>query len=284
MHIFAPAKLNLYLHITGRRTDNYHLLDSLFVFTDFGDELTFTPASEFKLLISGDFGQNLITTEDNIITRTVKLLAKHTNNKPDFHIELIKNIPVGAGLGGGSADAAACLKALSKMWNIDDNSLIQEIALELGADVPSCLNSTPIFVNGIGEKISPAPSIPDCTILLINPGLHISTPDVFKKFNPDFSLPLQKDLLPTSSLKEFCEFLNQETRNDLTTTAISIEPDISNIINTMTIQEGCYLSRMSGSGATCFGIFETMEQAEQAEKNMLHHHFWWAIKTKLKNK
>ena len=198
---FAPAKVNLFLHVTGKRHDGYHLLDSLAVFPAVGDRLSLTPDCELTLGISGRFGASLSAETDNLVLRAARLLASEAGVSAGARLILEKNLPVASGIGGGSADAAAALRLLARHWNI--SAPLQGIALALGADVPVCLTRRPVRMAGIGEGLSPAPKLPVFGMVLVNPGVALTTAQVFRARTGAFSAPArlpearQSDLPPS---------------------------------------------------------------------------------------
>lgn len=276
----APAKVNLFLHIVGRRPDGYHEIESLFAFTDFGDRLRAREASDLSLAIDGPFAPQLAEqspqgTADNIVLKAAHRL-REVAGRPTLGAEIIltKNLPVAAGIGGGSSDAAAALRLLSDIWQLgcSDRDL-EEIALSLGADVPACLYGRPCFVTGIGERIEPYAGFPDHACLLINPGSSVPTPRVFAGFRDsrqEFSTSVAGQLpgAPPQLLRQ--------TRNDLESAAKEILPVITDVLSELAGIEGCLLGRMSGSGATCFGLFESSDQAQSAAAMLSQRHpQWW---------
>lgn len=287
MQISAPAKLNLFLHITGRRADGYHLLESLFVFTKLGDLLTITAHSELRFTFHGPF-QSLFKTQspsDNLIVRAAKLLKEKYQVTTGALIQLTKNIPVGAGLGGGSSDAAATLIGLNRLWKLNlHREPLAEIGLLLGADVPACLYQQPLFVSGIGEKLRPV-TLPFKTsmALLIKPNQSLSTPTVFSQFQKNAS-PFSPSILPPSLPQEWDAFLNflAKQQNDLQSPASHFLPIIHTLLDLLSNQPGCRLARMSGSGPTCFALFENQELAKNAYK-ILKESFpgFWIIPTEI---
>lgn len=280
MKIIAPAKVNLYLHITGRREDGYHFLDSLFFFTQFGDEINITPDASLKLSVDGPFSSSLsdTTTENNLIFRAATLLKKQYNINDGAHIHLTKRIPVAAGLGGGSSDAAAVLKGLNKLWGLQLSiEKLAEIGLTLGADIPACLYRKTALISGVGEQVKPI-NLPfqSMAILLVNPNLPLSTHAVFKQYHQDnfsFSSPVNTDLLKIPS---DCTTLH----NDLEPPAISLLPVINELIRFLKEQDGCIFSRMSGSGPTCFGLFSDLNSAKKALTHFQNKYpNYWAKET-----
>ena len=177
----APAKLNLYLHVVGRRDDGYHLLDSLVAFAEAGDVLRARPANGLRLTLDGAFGRALAGEPDNLVLRAARLLAEAAGVPPHAELVLEKNLPVASGIGGGSADAAAALRLLQRLWNVSlPAATLQQLALRLGADVPVCLHGHPVRMGGIGERLEPVPALPPCGLLLVNPGVAVQTRPVFQ--------------------------------------------------------------------------------------------------------
>ncbi|MDB2333099.1 4-(cytidine 5'-diphospho)-2-C-methyl-D-erythritol kinase [Amylibacter sp.] len=265
----AKAKINLCLHVTGQNTDGYHLLDSLVVFADCGDELTFKRNQNLEIILDGRFSEDLnsIPISENIIFNAAKVL----DLSKGAEIFLRKNLPVSAGIGGGSADAAATLRGLAQLWN---TSLPIDNGLALGADVPVCIKSTNQRMQGIGEILTDIEIFPKLSAVLINSGDKVSTLRIFKtlksKYNQDIvSLPKNK-----LSFIETIHFLSN-LRNDLENPAIELVPNIKNVLNVLN-SCGSELSRMSGSGGTCFGLFQSFELAQKAAKKIsLENPKWW---------
>ncbi|MCX7120803.1 MAG: 4-(cytidine 5'-diphospho)-2-C-methyl-D-erythritol kinase [Gammaproteobacteria bacterium] len=266
MKIIAPAKLNLYLHITGRRDDGYHLLESVFVFTQFGDVITISESDVLSLKIDGPFKSTLLneSIENNLAYRAAQLLQRKYTVSRGAEIQLTKNIPIGAGLGGGSSDAASVLKGLNQFWglNITEKTLMQ-LGLSLGADVPACIAAAPALVSGIGENITPVDlSFMPSFVLLVNPYQPLSTQTVFqyyKKNNAAFSPASQKEINLDTVLTN---------HNDLEAAAITLQPTIQIILDNLKAQAHCALARMSGSGPTCFALFYDIASAKSAEKTI----------------
>jgi 4-diphosphocytidyl-2-C-methyl-D-erythritol kinase len=252
----CPAKVNLYLHVTGRRPDGYHRLDSLAVFPAIGDTLTVKPADSLSLAITGPFGATLAAEPDNLVLQAARLL----NPAGGAALILEKNLPLASGIGGGSADAAAALRLLARHWKLE--TPLHDLAASLGADIPVCLACRPARMSGIGELLGPAPVLPDFGIVLVNPGVAVSTPDVFRArvgtFSPDAQLP---ESWPSAAA--MVDSLAQLT-NDLESPAIALAPVIGDVLAALRSLPNCRLARMSGSGATCFGIFATAAEAAEA--------------------
>lgn len=283
---FAPAKVNLCLHVTGRREDGYHLLDSLVVFAAVGDSLHLTRANSHFLEITGPFGRSLEPEDDNLVFRAAEKLG---DLAPSAAISLHKALPVAAGIGGGSADAAAALRGLLALSGktAADVSDLDDIALELGADVPACLRSTALRMTGIGEKISTISPFPDVPAVLINPGVPVPTGPIFKALNLKQSDEGGAGLgaLPHPGFASQTELVAwlQDQRNDLQGPAIALVPQVGEVLNALKTSEDCRLARMSGSGATCFGLFETSHHAEAfAAKLNAQKPDWWVVSTVLR--
>jgi 4-diphosphocytidyl-2-C-methyl-D-erythritol kinase len=255
--VHAPAKLNLFLHITGKRVDGYHLIESLVVFTEFGDSLEITRADTLTLEITGEFAGLLqADTENNLVMKAAKLLQPYANGQ-GANIVLHKHIPMGAGLGGGSSDAAAALKALCSLWDIViSKDELMAMALLLGSDVPACYEAMPAVISGIGEYVVPVECDAGPFALLVNPGKPLLTALVYKKFSGEYAA-LGADVDSLSS-----------TQNMLEAPAIALMPKIKDIIEAIHQTKGCRLARMSGSGATCFGLYDVEEQAQSAKEQL----------------
>lgn len=274
--IAAPAKINLALHVTGQRADSYHLLDSLVVFTDVGDTLRATraharPASDHRLTIAGPFAESLSVDPDNLVLRAVHAMG---SDLPALDLHLEKNLPIASGIGGGSSDAAATLIAVSTLL---DSALPDAAALlALGADVPVCVARQSVRMQGIGEVISPVPTLPPLYLVLANPGVGVSTPAIFKMLHEKCNPPLAA-FPPTGwpGAAAFVEWL-AANRNDLEGPARKIAPEIAVCLGALSALQGALLARMSGSGATCFAVFADRTEAESAAR-ALQARFprWW---------
>jgi 4-diphosphocytidyl-2-C-methyl-D-erythritol kinase len=260
----APAKLNLALHVTGRRGDGYHLLDSLVAFAGVGDRVTATPADRLTLEVTGPMGTGL-SYDDNLCLRAARALGPK-----GAAITLEKNLPVASGIGGGSSDAAATLRALSRLWGVP---LPADRGLSLGADLPVCLDPRPARMHGIGETVEPV-TLPPAHVVLVNPGVAVPTPAVFatltRKDNPP--LPPLPQLADAAALAAWLD----STRNDLEGPATRLAPAIAEARAALAAQRDCLFARMSGSGATCFGLFAGAAAAARAAA-ALHHTGWWVV-------
>ncbi len=260
--VLAPAKINLALHVTGRRDDGYHLIETLVAFARFGDRLTIEGAEEDALAISGPHGDGLPADQTNLVLRAVEALRRIAPRSTPVSIRLEKNLPVASGIGGGSSDAAAVLRSLAPRWDVpaDDPSL-QSIAMELGADVPMCLAARPLIARGIGEALEPVAGFEAVGAVLVNPGVAVSTPAVFAALERRDGTPLP----PLPGRLDFhglCNWL-ETTRNDLEPPARAIAPAIGTALDALR-RAGAHLTRMSGSGATCFGLYESGNLAKRA--------------------
>ncbi|MDP9732368.1 UNVERIFIED_ORG: 4-diphosphocytidyl-2-C-methyl-D-erythritol kinase [Rhizobium sp. SORGH_AS260] len=269
----APAKVNLALHVTGQRADGYHLLESLVVFTEAGDTIHIQDADVDSFSISGPFGDLLHAGDggNNLVTRARDLLrnalASMGQPAPPVAIHLEKNLPVASGIGGGSADAAATLRALLRHWRAGMTAdRISSIALTLGADVPMCLESRSLIARGIGEDIEPVNDLPELFLVLANPLKAVSTPEIFRRLQNKANPPLPTPAKVGEVTIGWMDFL-AESRNDLQPPAQTLLPDIGEIIGLLS-EEGATLVRMSGSGATCFGIFHSFDAAQNAETSL----------------
>lgn len=284
VEIFAPAKINLFLHLTGRRADGYHTLDSLVGFVDIGDVITIENAPSFSFSVVGEFApvlqssqkQNTAFNDDtNLVVRAARLLSDIADKPLAVSITLEKNLPVAAGIGGGSSDAAATVWGLVQYWGLPtDAAYIQPLLERLGADVPVCYDCAPRFMRGIGDRLLPPIDLPDIPILLVNPNISCSTQDVFLHHRA----PYQSDLnLPSSfeDARALIDFL-KGCDNGLFDAAIECVPQIGNVITALQTQGDALFVQMSGSGATCFALFETMEKCRAAEKVIARANpDWW---------
>lgn len=279
---FAPAKINLTLRVTGRRPDGYHLLDSLVVFADVGDWLTVAPAEGLSLRLAGPFGGLLAAEDDNLVLRAARRLAEAVAIVPRGAVTLTKNLPLASGIGGGSADAAAALRLLARLWDIRlPESEMQRLALGLGADVPVCLVSKPARMAGIGEALSSVPSLPALGMVLVNPGIACPTAAIFRRRAETAAGFSQPDAVPAGPWSSAIDFVAAlaASGNDLEAAAIAVAPPIGAAVAAIRAQPGCLLARMSGSGATCFGLFSRPEAAVAAAAALARSAGggnWWA--------
>jgi 4-diphosphocytidyl-2-C-methyl-D-erythritol kinase len=275
IRVSAPAKVNLYLHVTGRRPDGYHLLDSLIVFAGVGDTLAVSPGDDLDLFVDGPFADAVPTDEGNLVMQAAEILAERAKMAPRARIRLTKNLPVASGIGGGSADAAAALIALSRLWGLQPGAdTLAALAIRLGADVPVCLTDRPSRIGGIGEIIEPAPRLPEAWLVLANAGVAVSTPTVFRGRSGAFSNPRPIAEPPAGAMDLAVQLAGR--RNDLTAAARDLVPVIGDVIAALAATDGCLLSRMSGSGGTCFGLFAKEKAARAAAAGLsAAQPDWW---------
>jgi 4-diphosphocytidyl-2-C-methyl-D-erythritol kinase len=276
----APAKINLALHVVGRRPDHYHELESRVVFADVADELAAEPAPADRLIVTGPFASGLGGGETNIVTRAVAAFRARWPDavRDGLALTLRKNLPVAAGLGGGSADAAAALRLLARRATrpIPADDLLA-LAATLGADVPMCLVSRPVLVTGIGERVQRLPDFPACHVVLVNPLQPVVTAEVFRRLE-DHQQPVLPRLPEPLTRPAQLGLWLAGTRNDLEPPAIALVPEIGALIEQLARLSGCMLARMSGSGATVFGLFGSGALAHQAAHDLraAHPAYWVA--------
>ncbi len=275
--VFAPAKINLALHVTGRRADGYHLLDSLVAFADVGDHIRVERAGRLSLTVTGPHCAGLSAGEDNLVLRAARLMPG-----AQARITLDKVLPLASGIGGGSADAAATLRALARLYGLPLPAA--PAVLDLGADVPVCLQGRACRMTGVGEGVAPlARPLPEVAVVLVNPGVALSTPAVFAALERRDNPPLPDELPPLPDLPALAAFL-RGTRNDLEPAAIRLAPVIAQVRAAVAAQPGCVLARMSGSGATCFGLFGDARQAATAAATLqAREPGWWVAATRLRD-
>ncbi len=277
----ARAKINLTLHVLGKRADGYHELDSLVVFADLCDELSFTPAPDDHLSMEGPFAGAV--DGENLILKAKRAVSGWLGREIHGDFRLDKHIPVAAGLGGGSSDAAATLRILLRAYG-DPASAERfiEKAAAVGADVPVCLYNRAAWMRGLGERVTPAANVTALPAILVNPRIKVSTAEVFKRLN---AAPYRPDEIPASPLPG-ADFSTPEKaaaslmhgRNDLEPPAVAIEPAVERALEAIRRQEGCLLARLSGSGPTCFGLFLTREAAKLAAEAVGREHSgWWVM-------
>ena len=279
----ARAKVNLYLHVLGKRPDGFHDLDSLVVFAELGDEIDVAMAPDLSLRTFGPFADRVPGSDGNLVLRAAECLRAEGRIAAGAEITLTKRLPVAAGLGGGSADAAAALRALRELWEIDTAQVdLKKIAAALGADVPVCLVGGHSLVRGRGENFSPVPALPPCHFVLANPGVELSTAGVFARFDGAGSdTAALVGTFPTA--RALAQAL-LECRNDLEPAALALAPAIGETLRLIAGTPGCLLARMSGSGATCFGLFEKSIDAEAAAEIVRRSEpNWWIEATAMKD-
>jgi 4-diphosphocytidyl-2-C-methyl-D-erythritol kinase len=278
---FAPAKVNLTLAVLGRRGDGYHEIESLVVFADVGDRLTFVPGPTLELSVKGRTAASAGAAENNLVLKAARALAERIGGLKVGRFELEKELPVAAGLGGGSSDAAAALRLLARANNLSrDDERVRAAARATGADVPVCLDAKPRVMRGIGEILSEPIGLPKFPAVLVNPGVAVPTKDVFAA--------LAAPVLATSVMSNDRDAavpdipaLAQQ-RNDLEAPAIRLQPVIAEVLAALRAHADCQLARMSGSGATCFGLFSSPRTAQDAARDLsTRHPAWWVRATAL---
>lgn len=284
LSVFAPAKLNLFLHVGDKRPDNYHALESLIVFAEVGDMLEFSSADGLSLKLSGPFASQTPKGEDNLVLKAAKALAAVVSGTPrGAAILLEKRLPVASGIGGGSADAAAVLRGLNQLWDIHrTEAQLQEIAASLGSDVPACLLSRPCWMEGRGELVKRVPALPKVAAVLVNPGVELPTKDVFAALN--LRRGLGAIASPGSDIRTLWDLVAylDDAENDLEAPACRLRPVIDEVLEALNEEPGCVLSQMSGSGATCFGLFDGEEFAAGAADRIAQENpHWWVYATRL---
>lgn len=279
----APAKINLTLRVLGRRPDGYHRLESLVAFADLCDELTLVPGDGASLEVEGPFAAQCGAAQANLVTRASAALATSAGELKQGHFRLTKCIPVAAGLGGGSADAAAALRLLARANGMaDDDERLAQAAATVGADVPVCLNPRARMMRGAGEALSPPLDLPPLQALLVNPGVPLPTRDVFAQFDLAHASPKDADEDADEGADEvppdhgaFFDWLAKEP-NDLTGAATACAPVVADVLGVLAKLPGCRIARMSGSGATCFALFENADDVAAAVKKLTASRGdWW---------
>ncbi|MER8985046.1 4-(cytidine 5'-diphospho)-2-C-methyl-D-erythritol kinase [Mesorhizobium sp. M0843] len=273
----APAKINLALHVSGRRADGYHVLESLVVFTRFGDRVEIEPADADRFSVSGRYATSVPIDDSNLVVKAREALRRQAGQQstPPVAIRLEKNLPVASGVGGGSSDAAAVLQGLVRTWGLDiGEAELSRIGLTLGADVPMCLAAKPLVARGVGDELSLVPDFPALALVLVNPGVAVSTPDVFNALEKrdNEGLPPLPRAFDFHSVRNWLEI----TRNDLEEPAQAIQPPIGRALSLLN-RAGSGFSRMSGSGATCFGLFETGNVAKRAAAEIRSREPEWFV-------
>ena len=277
----APAKINLTLRVLGRRADGYHELESLVAFAELADTLTLQPGGTTALNVSGPFAGPSGPTADNLVLKAVAALRQHIDGLKAGRFLLEKNIPVAAGIGGGSADAAAALRLLARLNGIAlENPRLMAAALAVGADVPVCLEARSRIMRGLGERLSSPLELPSLSAVLVNPGAPLATRAVFAKFAGAAGGPESLGDVP-NTYDALIEFLGRHG-NDLTDAAIACVPMIATVLDALRVLPGVKLARMSGSGPTCFALFGSRDEAHAATQRLqATHKDWWVAATTL---
>ena len=277
----AYAKVNLALHVRARRADGYHDLESLFVFARDGDVLTgrATADGAISLVLEGPFGSTLDAGEGNLVVRAARALRDYLGQSQGAALTLSKHLPVASGIGGGSADAAAALRLLTRLWGVRlADGEMERIALELGSDVPACLASVTQMVRGRGEVLEPrdVAGLAGKPMLLVNPGVALSTALVFQGWD-------RRDLGPLTAAN--LDMIIAHGRNDLERSAIAVAPVIADTLERLGCSTGVRVARMSGSGATCFALYDRMaDRNAAAEKLRAERPDWWVLETEIRTR
>ncbi|HEY0266069.1 MAG TPA: 4-(cytidine 5'-diphospho)-2-C-methyl-D-erythritol kinase [Rhizomicrobium sp.] len=272
----APAKINLFLHVGAKRPDGFHPVQSLAVFTDLGDTLEMEAAPDLSLAVDGPFAAGLDGEGDNLVLRAARALKEAVGGS-GAKLTLTKNLPVASGIGGGSADAAAALRGLVKLWGGRDD--LHVLGAALGSDIPVCVESRPSFMEGRGEILRPVDSMPRVPLLLVNPGLAVPTKNVFAALQARSGVAMA---LPRGRFGDTADLLRflETTRNDLEAPARALQPAIGEVLAALAALPGALFSRMSGSGATCFGIFADDDCCQRAARILREARpGWWVAPT-----
>lgn len=271
----APAKVNLFLHVRGRGADGYHALESLAVFPRIGDLVRAEPAEGLSLSLDGAFAMGLESGGDNLVLAAARALSDRLSGAPGAAMHLTKTLPVAAGIGGGSADAGATLRLLARLWPAAANIDLSEIAFSLGADAPVCLDGRPSIMGGVGERLTAAPAFPAFWMTLVNPMQPLSTAEVFAGLERRANPPGGRPPLRFVDFDHMASWISVQ-RNDLEAPARALRPAIGRVLSALTWDPACRLARMSGSGATCFGIYEKEADAlSAADRLRAAEPSWW---------
>lgn len=268
---FAPAKINLTLHVTGQRADGYHELDSLVVFADIGDRIRVEPSDTTMLTVDGPMAAGVPVDDSNLVVRA----AAKMGVAADIHLE--KHLPNAAGLGGGSSDAAVTLGALAGV----SGKPVPGDVLSLGADIPVCQVGRAARMRGVGDRVEPVEGVPMLHAVLVNPNLPVMTKDVFAGLGRPDNSAMPETLPQFDEAGDLIEWL-ATMRNDLEAPAIKAEPVIQQVFDRLSVTPGCLLARMSGSGGTCFGLYSDAETAASASGRLRETHpGWWVLAVRL---
>jgi 4-diphosphocytidyl-2-C-methyl-D-erythritol kinase len=291
---FAPAKINLTLRIRQRRPDGYHDLESLVVFADIGDRLRLTPGDTLSLAVDGDTARDAGIIPDNLVLKAARALASQVAGLRVGHFQLTKSLPVAAGLGGGSSDAAAALRLLGQAnqdKKLSADAGMMSAARQTGADVPVCLDPKPRIMRGIGDLLSAPLHLPKLPAILVNPRVAVPTAAVFAaragmatpQRQDDPAIALVEGATSEARMPDSGEFIDALRRsdNDLQAPAISLHPVVADVLDALRALPGCRLARMSGSGATCFGLFDMARVDAAARELAVRHPGWWIAPTNL---
>jgi len=283
--VFAPAKINLFLHVGGMRGDGYHALQSLVAFAEAGDVIRAVRGDDLSLVMDGPFAGTLMGEKENLVLRAARSLAAGTCVASGAQLALTKNLPVASGIGGGSADAAACLRALWQLWRLEDapqvtRAALEQAAIETGSDVPVCLLSGAALMEGRGEVVTALPELPLAAMVLVNPRVAVPTGPVFARLKARSGVGDMAVPSGFADVEALVEFL-ADVRNDLQAPALEIAPVIRDVLAALSAQ-GALLARMCGSGATCYALFADDAAAARAAQNVQQHNpGWWVCATRI---
>lgn len=279
---FSPAKINLFLEIVSRRKDNFHNLNSLMCFCNIGDLITIRKNRSYKLEITGPFSKQLNSYKDNLITFTINEISKLLDRKFNLHVNLQKNLPIGSGLGGGSSNAATILRLIIKLYNLDLNSnKLNRLLIKLGSDVPFCFYSKTALLTEKGQKLISVPPLPNFYILIVNPLIHVSTKEIFLKVKT-----FSSNLTTINKNVKKRDYINliKKAKNDLEILASERYPEIGKILKIFRSNTKSLISRMSGSGASCFGIYKNKDDLKIAQNVFMDfNEDWWVKSGKILN-
>jgi 4-diphosphocytidyl-2-C-methyl-D-erythritol kinase len=267
--------VNLTLHVVGQRANGYHELHSLVCLTEFGDQIHLSPAAEFSFQVIGPYAAGIPVDESNLVVQAAKFMAQTHSKSLDCQIILEKNLPMASGIGGGSSDAAAVMRALSQYWSVPLPNVDELITL--GADIPVCMNKGLTLMQGAGEDVTQLSTAPNWGLVLVNPNVGVSTPAVFNALNSKQNPPMQ-------NVAENCVDIAwlSDQRNDLEPPAKAMVPEVATVVAAISEIPQCQVARMSGSGATCFGLFTDIKRANVAADHLQQAHpNWWVVATKM---
>ena len=275
IRITAHAKVNLALHVVGQRANGYHELQSLVCLTEFGDHIQLSPEIDFTFKVTGPYSLGIPLDDSNLVVQAAKFMAQKHSKSLDCKIVLEKNLPIASGIGGGSSDAAAVVKALSQYWSVPVPNVDELMAL--GADIPVCMASGLSLMEGAGEDVTQLSAAPNWGVVLVNPNVGVSTPAVFDALNSKQN-PSMQDV--AANCVDIAWLGDQ--RNDLEPPAIAMVPEVATVIEAISAAPQCRVARMSGSGATCFGLFTDIKYADEAASHLQQAHpDWWVVSTVL---
>ena len=273
--VTAHAKVNLTLHVVGQRANGYHELQSLVCLTEFGDQIHLTPAADFSFQVIGPYAAGIPVDDRNLVVQAAKFMAEKHSKTLDCQIILEKNLPMASGIGGGSSDAAAVMRALTQYWSVPLPNADELMAL--GADIPVCMTMGLTLMKGAGEDVTQLSTAPNWGLVLVNPNVGVSTPAVFNALNSKHNPPMQ-------DVAQNCVDIAWlgDQRNDLEPPAMAMVPEVAAVVDAISATPHCQMARMSGSGATCFGLFANTKHASAAvERLQRTHPNWWAVSTKM---